>query len=166
MTLLRKALLTLALLSLAACARAPETLPGYRSHNPPLHQNETPELRKLIDEAAVMHDLPPELLHRVIIRESRHNPAARNGPYWGLMQIMPETARTMGFRGQPSELLDPAVNLRYAGAYLRGAYIVANGNHDEAVRWYASGYYYEARNRCLLVATGLRGSEVRRDCRG
>ena len=31
----------------------------------------------------------------------------------------------------------------------------------QAVGWYARGYYYEARNRCLLVETGLRDSEVR-----
>lgn len=166
MTQFRRALAALVLATLAACSQAPGNLPGYQTHSAPLFPNETPELRKLINEAAIMHDLPPELLHRVIIRESRHNPAARNGPYWGLMQIMPETARTMGFRGQPSDLLDPWVNLRYAGAYLRGAYIVANGNHDAAVRWFASGFYFEARDRCLLVQTGLRQSEVRRDCRG
>jgi hypothetical protein len=29
------------------------------------------------------------------------------------------------------------------------------------VKWYSQGYYYEARNRCLLVETGLRDSEVK-----
>jgi soluble lytic murein transglycosylase-like protein len=86
---------------------------------------------------------------------------ARNGPYYGLMQILPETASTMGFSGEPSDLLDAETNLLYAGAYLRGAYIVADGDLDEAVQWYASGYYYEARNRCLLVETGLRDEELR-----
>ena len=64
--------------------------------------------------------MPPELLHRVIQRESGYNPAARNGPYYGLMQILPETARTMGFQGQPDDLLDAETNLRWAGAYLSG----------------------------------------------
>jgi soluble lytic murein transglycosylase-like protein len=162
---LLQALLLLSVLLVAACARGPQSLDGYSSFNPPLYPNETSELRKLINEAAMMHDLPPALLHRVIIRESRHQPGARNGPYWGLMQIQPQTASTMGFRGDPADLLNPAVNLRYAGAYLRGAYIVANGDPDRAVSWYANGFYYEARNRCLLVETGLRSSEVRRDCR-
>lgn len=156
--------LLLSFLMLAACARGPVELDGYASFDPPLYPNETPELRKLINDSARMHDLPPDLLHRVIIRESRHQPGARNGPYWGLMQILPQTASTMGFSGAPPELLDPAVNLLYAGAYLRGAYIVADGDHDAAVRWYAGGYYFEARDRCLLVETGLRDSEVRRDC--
>ncbi len=30
--------------------------------------------------------------------------------------------------------------------------------------WYARGYYYEARNRCMLRATGLRETEVRKYC--
>jgi soluble lytic murein transglycosylase-like protein len=97
-------------------------------------------------------------------RESGYRPAARNGPYWGLMQILPQTARSMGFRGEPAELLDPEVNLRYAGRYLRGAWLVSGGDMDRAVQWYARGYYYEARDRCLLVATGLAQREVNRRC--
>ena len=121
----------------------------------------TPQMMALVDRYAAYHGIPGELLHRVIQRESGYNPAARNGPYWGLMQVLPETARTMGFRGAPSELLNAETNLRYAGAYLRGAWIVSDGDLDEAVGWYASGYYYEARDRCLLVETGLRDAEVR-----
>ena len=41
-------------------------------------------------------DIPEALLHRVIQRESDYRATARNGPYWGLMQILPQTARTMG----------------------------------------------------------------------
>ncbi len=129
--------------------------------NPPLFPNESPELRADINQAAADLDIPAELIHRIIQRESGYNPTARNGPYYGLMQILPATAATMGFEGAPSDLLNAETNLRYAGAYLRGAWIVSDGDIDEAVQWYASGYYYEARNRCLLVETGLRDSEVR-----
>jgi soluble lytic murein transglycosylase-like protein len=94
----------------------------------------------------------------VIRVESGYNPGARNGPYWGLMQINPDTARTMGYDGPASGLLDPDTNLRYAGAYLRGAYIVADGDPEEAYAWYRRGYYYEARDRGLLEETGLRRS--------
>jgi hypothetical protein len=82
----------------------------------------------------IVHGIPEALLHRVIQRESDYRADARNaGPYWGLMQILPQTARTMGFSGDPSALLDPEVNLTYAGRYLRGAWIVADGDIDEAV---------------------------------
>ena len=100
----------------------------------------------------------------MIQRESDYRPAARNGPYYGMMQILPETAGTMGFRGGPEDLLDAETNLRYAVKYLRGAWLVSDGNEPEAVMWYARGYYYEARNRCMLRETGLRDTEVRKYC--
>lgn len=131
----------------------------------PLHPGETPELRRLIDSHADASGIPRELVHKVIQRESDYRPAARNGPYYGLMQILPATARGMGFAGKPSDLLNADVNLRYATRYLRGAWLVADGDMDAAVMWYARGYYYEARDRCLLVETGLRDAEVARHCR-
>ncbi|MCC5985643.1 MAG: lytic transglycosylase domain-containing protein [Rhodobacteraceae bacterium] len=149
--------------ALAACGGAPEVASRAPSASE-LYPGETPQKRAMIRRAAQEHGIPEALLHRVIQRESDYRAHARNGPYWGLMQILPQTARTMGFRGEPQELLDPEVNLRYAGRYLRGAWMVADGDIDAAVMWYARGYYYEARNRCMLVRTGLLDREVRRDC--
>ena len=40
--------------------------------------------------------------------------------------------------------------------YLRGAWLVSGGDRDEAVGWYAKGYYYEAKRKGLLEETGLR----------
>ena len=153
----RAALGTLAALALTACAR-PDTAEqaALSTSATPLYPNETPELRRLIEAAARENDVPVALVQRVIIRESSHRPGARNGPYLGLMQILPATARTMGFRGQPSDLLDAETNLRYAVRYLRGAWLLADGSHDRAVMWYARGYYYEAKRRGMLVETGLR----------
>ena len=122
-----------------------------------LYPNETPELRRLIVHYANHYDVPVSLVQRVVIRESSHRPGARNGPYYGLMQILPQTARTMGYRGQPEGLLDAETNLKYAVKYLRGAWLVSNGNQDKAVMWYARGYYYEAKRMGLLQETGLRG---------
>lgn len=121
-----------------------------------LHPGETPEMRALVRKYAAIHDIPESLLHRVIQRESGYNPGARNGPYYGLMQILPQTARTMGYRGTPEGLLDAETNLMYAGKYLRGAWLVSNGSQDRAVMWYSKGYYYEAKRRGLLRETGLR----------
>lgn len=121
-----------------------------------LHPGETPQMRRLIRKYARVHDIPESLLHRVIQRESDYNPAARNGPYWGLMQILPQTARGMGFTGAPEDLLDAETNLKYAGRYLRGAWIVSRGDEAAAVMWYARGYYYEAKRLGLLQETGLR----------
>lgn len=155
MILSRRAALSLALaLTVSACGR-----PRRREEPRPtggLYPGETPEMRALVQKYAGIHDIPESLLHRVIQRESDYNPLARNGPYYGLMQILPQTARTMGHRGPASELLDAETNLLYAGRYLRGAWIVSRGNEDAAVMWYAKGYYYEAKRLGLLEETGLR----------
>jgi len=159
---MRFAVLVALVLTLAACGGGGRhDAAGSRG----LHPGETPEMRAMVNRAAAEHGIPPALLHRVIQRESDYRAHARNGPYWGLMQIQPQTARTMGHRGPPEELLDPEVNLRYGGRYLRGAWLVSRGNMERAVQWYARGYYYEARDRCLLVETGLARREVNRRCR-
>jgi len=92
----------------------------------------------------------------VVRRESTYNPRARNGPYYGLMQISYATAKTMGYRGEPAGLLDAETNLKYAVKYLRGAYMVGQNSHDQAVRFYSRGYYYDAKRMGLLEETGLR----------
>ena len=147
-------MLGLAALTLTACGRrsASEAPPSRGD----LYPGETPQMRALIAKWARIHDIPQSLIHRVVQRESGYNAAARNGPYYGLMQILPQTAGTMGYRGPASGLLDAETNLHYAGRYLRGAWLVSGGNESRAVMWYAKGYYYEAKRKGLLEETGLR----------
>ena len=157
----RRAALGLALTgAMAACSRAPTAATKSPARparlDPPLYPNETPELRALINKWADHYEVPRDLVHAQIVRESTHRPWARNGPYWGLMQILPQTARTMGHRGPAEELLDPDINLQYAVKYLRGAWLVSGGDKAEAMGWYARGYYYEAKRLGLLYETGLR----------
>lgn len=141
----------LLLAPLAACANS-MTDSAHRD----LHPGETPEMRALIRKWAKTHKIPESLLHRVIQRESDYNASARHGPYYGLMQILPQTARGMGYRGDPAGLLDAETNLEFAGKYLKGAWIVSRGDESKAVMWYAKGYYYEAKRLGLLEETGLR----------
>lgn len=156
-----KYLILVAVLIVAACGTGTKEKATRTSV---LYPNETAELRAMINETADAHDVPRSLVHRVIQRESDYRPDARNGPYYGLMQILPATARQMGFQGEVTDLLDAETNLNYAVKYLRGAWLVSDGNEPEAVMWYARGYYYEARDRCMLAATGLRKTEVRKHC--
>ena len=114
------------------------------------------DIDRLVDKYAATYDVPESLIHRVIRRESSYNPRARNGPYMGLMQISTATARSMGYRGEPSGLLDADTNLKYAVKYLRGAWIVGGYNQDAAVRHYSRGYYYDAKAKGLLEEVGLR----------
>ena len=113
-------------------------------------------LDPLIAHYSQQYNVPEALVRRVIVRESNYNPAARNGPYYGLMQISHATATGMGYRGSPAGLLDAETNLRYAVRYLAGAYVTAGGNQDQAVRFYARGYYYDAKRAGLLEESGLR----------
>ncbi len=151
--LTRRDLLALtAIAALASCGGRPAPMAASRD----LHPGETPEMRALVRKYAAIHGIPESLLHRVIQRESGYNPRARNGPYYGLMQIHPQTAKTMGYMGPPEGLLEAETNLIYAGRYLRGAWLVSRGSEDRAVMWYAKGYYYEAKRMGLLEETGLR----------
>ncbi|SPJ25158.1 lytic transglycosylase domain-containing protein [Palleronia abyssalis] len=161
---MRPIALILLCLSLAACgAPRPEVTRAIATAD--LNPGESPQMRGLVNKWAAIHGIPASLLHRVIQRESDYRPGARNGPYWGLMQILPQTARTMGHAGPPSTLLDPETNLNYAGRYLKGAWMVSDGDEHAAMMWYARGYYYEAKNKCLLVETGLNHRETARHCR-
>lgn len=139
-----------------AATPAPETRFG-----PATVAARSPELDTLIARYAEHYEVPVALVRRVVKRESTFDPGQRNGPYWGLMQIRHDTAQGMGYRGPASGLLDAETNLKYAVRYLRGAYLVADGNFDEAVGFYARGYYFDAKRRGLLEATGL-GKDRRR----
>lgn len=154
---MRRLMITALCVMLVACIGTPE---------PDLYPGETAEIRALVNKMARQYDVPAPLIHRVIQRESDYRAHARNGPYYGMMQILPATARNMGFTGEDADLLDAETNLIYAVKYLRGAWLLSDGSYDTAVMHYARGYYYVARDRCMLVETGLREREVRRDCRG
>ncbi len=111
------------------------------------------ELESLIVKHAAANNVPPALVHRIIIRESRYNPrAVGRGGALGLMQIKHETARALGYKGPVSGLLDAETNLTYGVRYLAGAYRVAGGDQNRAVGYFARGYYYDAKRKGLLRA--------------
>jgi soluble lytic murein transglycosylase-like protein len=104
------------------------------------------EYDALVASHATANAVPEALVHRVIVRESRYQPhlMGRGGTI-GLMQIKLATARSLGYSGDAAGLRDPNTNLTYAVKYLAGAYRAANGDHNRAVAYYASGYYAAAK---------------------
>ena len=105
---------------------------------------------ELVARHANANGVPVALVHRVIMRESRYNASAvGRGGAIGLMQIKLATARGLGYTGTAEGLRDPETNLTYAVKYLAGAYHAANGDHNRAVGYYASGYYYAAKRQRL-----------------
>ena len=113
-------------------------------------------VNSLISKYSALYGVPESLVHQVVKKESTYNPAARNGAYYGLMQISQPTAQSMGYKGSASGLLDADINLKYAVKYLAGAYKVSGGDHGQAMRLYQRGYYYDAKRKGLLDEVGLR----------
>jgi soluble lytic murein transglycosylase-like protein len=97
---------------------------------------------------AKANGVPEDLVHRVIVRESKYHPSliGRGGTI-GLMQIKLGTARGLGYTGTAEGLRDPETNLTYAVKYLAGAFRAANGDQNRAVSYYAGGYYYAAKRQ-------------------
>ena len=106
----------------------------------------------MIARHAAEHKVPETLVYSIIKRESGFNPKAHHLAYWGLMQISGATARSMGYRGPLEGLLDADTNLTYAMPYLANAYIVAHGDSRLAMRFYSTGYYFDAKRKGLLGA--------------
>jgi soluble lytic murein transglycosylase-like protein len=104
----------------------------------------------LVAAHAQANGVPEALVHRVIVRESKYQPAlVGRGGTIGLMQIKLATARGLGYTGTAEGLCDPETNLTYGVKYLAGAYRAANNDHSRAMHYYASGYYYAAKRQRL-----------------
>src|ERR1700687_151998 len=134
-----KRLLSLAWVAAMAAMPCPEAARAQRA-----------QYDALVATHASANAVPEALVHRVIVRESRYQPAlVGRGGTIGLMQIKLATARSLGYTGTAEGLRDPNTNLTYAVKYLAGAYRAANGDHNRAVHYYASGYYQAAKRQRL-----------------
>ena len=101
----------------------------------------------LIARHAAQNGLPPELVRRVMMKESGGRAHIVSAGNYGLMQIRHGTARGVGYTGSPQGLLDPETNMTYATKYLAGAYRAAGGNQALALSYYQRGYYYAAKRQ-------------------
>jgi soluble lytic murein transglycosylase-like protein len=132
---------------LAVCAAAlllPGAAGAARAAERPTAYNE------MIALHAKAHGVPETFVHRMIMRESHYNPRIVHRHCYGLLQIKPATARSMGYKGPAQRLLDPETNLTYAVPYLANAYKIAGGNETRAMALFSSGYYYTAKRKKLL----------------
>ena len=102
---------------------------------------------KLVSKYAKKHDVPVELALAVVQVESAYNPKARGGAgEVGLMQIMPRTARGMGYKGTIKALYTPEVNLDYGMQYLAKAHELADGKVCGTILRYNAGHYAKRMN--------------------
>ncbi len=92
-------------------------------------------VRDLVNEAARRHGLPEELIHSVVAAESAYQAGAVSPKgAVGLMQLMPQTARTFGVDPR-----DPEQNLEAGVRYLRDLLIKYDSDANRALAAYNAG---------------------------
>ena len=99
------------------------------------------EYRPLIERESRASGVPPALVDAVMAVESGYNPAVvgMDGEI-GLMQVLPSTARMLGFNGTAAELAVPEINIHYAAKYLAGAWRLAGEDLCTATMTYRAGH--------------------------
>lgn len=96
------------------------------------------QIPNMVQAAEIKYELPKGILTAVTFVESsgnhraivRHDGKSGKTSY-GLLQIQLASARTVGFKGRPIELMKPEVNIEYGARYLRWLM----DNHDNNVAW-------------------------------
>ena len=90
------------------------------------------------------YNLPPGLLQSLCYIESNHRVEVINyndgdGHSYGVCQIKYKTAKYLGFKGTPEQLMEPQNNIKYAAAYLAYQMKRYKGNISKAVIAYNKG---------------------------
>jgi soluble lytic murein transglycosylase-like protein len=117
--------------------------------------------RALVEKEAGRQGLPPAIAEAVMAVESGYNPGAIGGVgEIGLMQILPSTARMLGFAGSNAELAQPENNIHYGVSYLAQAWRLAGGDICTATMKYRAGhgetrFSYLSVDYCLAVRAKL-----------
>ena len=114
-----------------------------------------PEIRELIEEKASVYDLDPDLVEAHVLVESSGKPkstrwepafyeryvlplnlasneARGRATSFGLLQIMGQVARELGFKGEFAELLDPESGLEWGCKKLNQCYKKYSSNGQDA----------------------------------
>ncbi|TWI00846.1 transglycosylase SLT domain-containing protein [Bradyrhizobium daqingense] len=144
------------LLSAPTCAHAkdggpdePRTTAALPDGGTELGAGETPAsraaIRKIIERETAKTNLPADIAEAVVFVESGYNPAVIGSVgEIGLMQVRPETAAMLGFRGSHAELAEPDINIHYGVLYLSRAWRLAGRDLCRALMKYRAGHGEEA----------------------
>lgn len=120
--------------------------------------------RNLIAKYARANGVPLKLAMAVVQVESNFRPNARGrAGEIGLMQLMPRTARGIGYRGPMKALYKPDTNIRYGMKYLGKAYKLGGRSTCGAILKYNAGHGAKrmnpiSRKYCNRVARIMRNS--------
>lgn len=95
----------------------------------------------LIAQYAKEYNVPVKLANAVIHTESNYNPLAHGkAGEIGLMQLMPTTARSLGYKGPLNNLYNPRVNISYGMRYLSEACKLGKGDLCHTILKYNAGF--------------------------
>ena len=95
----------------------------------------------MVTQEAIRQGLPPAVADAVAQVETAYNPNAIGGVgEVGLMQVRPQTAAMLGYRGADAGLAEPSINVRYGVAYLARAWRLAAGDLCRALMKYRAGH--------------------------
>ena len=143
-------------------AQDPPRLDAPPTHDPVVrYPDARAHYRALVEKEATQSGLAPEIAEAVMAVESGYNPDAIGGAgEIGLMQILPSTARMLGFSGSLAELAVPETNIHYGVTYLAAAWRLAGGDLCTAVMKYRAGhgetrFSFLSVNYCLAVRSKL-----------
>jgi hypothetical protein len=130
-------------------------------------------IRAIIERETAITRLPADIADAVAFVESRYDSTVVGGVgEIGVMQVRPETAAMLGFRGTLAELATPAINIHYGVKYLSRAWRLAGGDLCRALMKYRAGhgeevmtarsriYCNRARNRLVAMNSAFASPEA------
>jgi soluble lytic murein transglycosylase-like protein len=98
-------------------------------------------VRAMVEQEVRKTGLPADIADAVVQVESNYNPYVIGGVgEIGLMQIRPQTAAMLGFRGSTEDLAKPEINIHYGVTYLSKAWRLANGDLCRTLMKYRAGH--------------------------
>lgn len=107
-------------------------------------QAEAPDesaIRAIVRREAESRGMPAEIAEAVVSVESAYNPRAVGGVgEIGLMQVLPSTARMLGFSEPLPKLFDPETNIKYGVRYLGQAWKLTGEDICGTVMKYRAGH--------------------------
>ncbi len=117
-------------------------------HRPPATLvNTRVKYAEMVERWATTYEVPLSLAHAVIAVESAYQPTARgDAGEVGLMQVMPATAKLMGYDGTLEGLADPETNVKIGMKYLGQAVKQANGLTCLSILYYNAGHAAKQQN--------------------
>ena len=93
-------------------------------------------VNEVVASVAARQELPPQLIHAIIKTESNYNTHAISSKgAFGLMQLMPPTARRFGV----SHVFDPVENIEGGARYLKYLLTLYNNDYPLALAAYNAG---------------------------